>query len=195
MGRKPKKSPTINGGSMSDISFLLLSFFLLTSSINTDAGLLRQLPPPITEKTPMTVKIPKRNVLAVLVNFQDRLSVNGQEMDITELREVTKEFFSNPNDDPEKPEKGEKEFETLGTVLCSKGVVSLQNDNATSYSMYIKVQNELTAAFNELRDEYAMANYSVKFADIKDENVKKDIQKAIPMAISEAEPKDYGGKK
>ncbi|MDR2511444.1 MAG: biopolymer transporter ExbD [Bacteroidales bacterium] len=195
MGRKPKKSPPINGGSMSDISFLLLSFFLLTSSINTDVGLLRQLPPPVEKKHPDSVKVKERNVLAVLLNFQDRLSVNGQEMDIVDLRETTKEFFTNPNNDLTKPEKEEKEFETLGTVICSKGVVSLLNDNSTSYAMYIKVQNELTAAFNELRDEYALEHFGVKFTDIKDEDVKKDIQKAIPMAISEAEPKDYGGKK
>jgi biopolymer transport protein ExbD len=179
---------------MSDISFLLLSFFLLTSSINTDTGLLRQLPPPV-EKTPDSIKVKERNVLAVLVNFQDRLQVNGQEMDIVDLRETAKDFFTNPTDDPTKPEKEEKDFPTLGRIICSKGVVSLQNDNNTSYAMYIKVQNELTAAFNELRDEYAIDNFGVKFADIKDDDVKKDIQKAIPMAISEAEPRDNGGKK
>jgi len=194
MGRKIKKSPGINGGSMSDISFLLLTFFLLTSSIDTDLGIVRQLPPPLPPNAEKP-EIKERNVLTVLIDFQDRLRVRRENMDIADLRKATKEFFLNPYNDPHQSEQVERTIEGLGVVSCSKGVVSIQNDNSTSYEMYIKVQNELTAAFNEMRNEYAMQHYGVKFADLSDSHIKRAIQKAIPVAISEAEPKDYGGKK
>jgi biopolymer transport protein ExbD len=193
MGKASKKTPQVNGGSMSDISFLLLTFFLLTSSIDTDNGILRQLPPPIPPDAERP-DVKERNVLQVVVNFLDYLMVNNEIVDIADLREITKEFLTNPNSDLHKPEKEDREYETLGVVSFSKGVVSLVNDNTTSYEMYIKVQNELTGAFNELRDEFCQEHFGVKFADIKDERIKKDVQKAIPMSISEAEPVDKAKK-
>jgi hypothetical protein len=120
--------------------------------------------------------------------------VNGEIINIDKLREITKEFFANPDSDPNKAEKIDREFETIGVVNCSKGVVSLMNDNTTSYEMYIKVQNELTGAFNELRDEFCKEHFGVKFSNIKNENIKKEVQKAIPMSISEAEPIDKAKK-
>lgn len=178
---------------MSDISFLLLTFFLLTSSIDTDLGIARRLPPPLPPNAPKP-EIRERNVMAVLVSFDDRLRVRGENMDISMLRQATKEFLSNPFNDPHKSEQVEREFPLLGTVVCSKGVVSLQNDNSTSYEMYIKVQNELTAAVSELRDELSKKHFGVRFADLGEDARSEAIQKALPVPISEAEPKDYGGK-
>ncbi len=189
-----KKTPSINTGSTADISFLLLTFFLLTSSIDTDLGIARRLPPPLPPDAEKP-EIKDRNVLPVLVSFDDRLRVKGENIDISELRRTTKEFLSNPLNDAHKSEQVEKEIQGLGMVRTSKGVISLQNDNSTSYEMYIKVQNELTAAVNELRDAFARERFGVKFADLKNENIREAIQKAIPVPISEAEPKDYGGKK
>lgn len=177
---------------MSDISFLLLTFFLLTSSIDTDLGIARRLPPPLPPNAPKP-EIKERNVMAVLVSFEDRLRVRGENMDISELRHATKEFLSNPFNDKHKSEQVEREITHLGKVVMSKGVISLQNDNNTSYEMYIKVQNELTAAVNELRDELSKKHFGVFFADLTDEAKKEAIQKAIPVAISEAEPKEMGG--
>jgi len=188
-----KKSPTINGGSTADLAFLCLAFFMMTSSMDHDAGIIRRLPPPLPENFERP-EIRERNVLQVLVNSQDLLRVKGETIDIRELRGIVKEFLSNPFNDPHKSEQEEREFPFLGTVSRSRGVVSLQNDNLTSYEMYIKVQNELTAAFNELRDEMSRSHFGVPFASLRNEDMRLAIQGAIPMAISEAEPREVGGR-
>jgi hypothetical protein len=106
---------------------------------------------------------------------------------------LAKEFIANPTDNPKLSEKEVKSIAGLGDRMVSKGVISLQNDRATSYSMYITVQNELMAAFNELRDELAMQLYGRKTAQLFDEEA--DVIKAVyPSRISEAEPKNIGGK-
>lgn len=194
MAKAKKSPPAINGGSMSDISFLLLTFFLLTSSINTDSGIIRRLPPPLPPNAPKP-EIRERNVLNVMVSFRDELRVQGKNMDIDELRSTVKEFLANPNSDPKKSEKTRKDFDLLGSVEVSKGVISLKSDRGTSYEMYIKVQNELTAAVRELRDELALAKFGVKFGSLKRDEQKEEIQKAVPVSISEAEPVDKGGNK
>lgn len=190
MGRK---TPEVNSGSMADISFLLLTFFLLTSSINTDQGISRKLPPPLDPNAPIP-PIKERNVLKVLVNMGDMLMVNGQQSDISTLKDDAVKFLTNPTNDPNMSEQKEEEIGSLGVVRKSKGIISLQNDRGTSYGMYIKVQNELTKAVNELRDKMAMDKFGKKYEDLS-EDLKKDIQKAVPIAISEAEPKNIGGAK
>jgi len=190
MGRK---TPEVNSGSMADISFLLLTFFLLTSSISTDQGISRKLPPPVRgdEKPP---EINKRNVLQVLVNMNDQLLVNGEPGAIETLKDDAVKFLTNPSNDPNMSIVEETEIGTLGMVKKSKGVISLQNDRGTSYGMYIKVQNELTKAVNEIRDKLSMDKFGRKYDDLNEE-LQKDVAKAVPIAISEAEPKNIGGKK
>jgi biopolymer transport protein ExbD len=186
-----KKIPEINSGSMADISFLLLTFFLLTSSINTDMGITRKLPPPPSDEPPPKIK--ERNIFSVLVNANDQLLVRGSLGDISTLKDKTVEFLSNPSNDPNLPEKTIKYIDLLGNVEVSKGVVSLQNDRGTSYEMYIMVQNELTAAVNELRDKLSKEKFGRNFEDLTSDAKKEAIQKAIPVSISEAEPKNVGG--
>lgn len=178
---------------MADISFLLLIFFIVTTTMDTDSGISRRLPPmpDITVKPP---DIKERNVFNVLVNKNDRLMVENRAGDIRNLKEQTKEFLSNPNNDINLPEKKEKQIAGLGMYPVSLGVISLKNDRGTSYEMYIRVQNELTAAINELRDELSKEKFGKKFADL-DAKDAEAIQKAIPVAISEAEPEDIGGNK
>ena len=147
--RAKKKLPALNSASMSDISFLLLTFFLLTSSINTDMGIQRRLPPP-SDPNVKPPDIHRRNTFVVLVNKEDQLLFNNEIGDINMLKERAKEFLSNPNNLPNLPEKEKTDIPLLGTVDVSKGVISLQNDRGTSYEMYLMVQNELTAAINEL---------------------------------------------
>ena len=189
-----KKSPTINGGSTADLAFLCLAFFMMTSSMDHDQGIIRRLPPPIPpdQKPP---EIRQRNVLPVLVNFHDQLSVRGEHVHISELRRITKEFFSNPHNDPDMSEQRERDIPFLGMVKVTAGVVSLLNDNGTSYEMYIMVQNELSAAVNELRDELSRQHFGVPFASIRNEDIRAAIQSAVPLAISEAEPRDFGGRR
>ena len=208
-----RKSPEINAGSMADIAFLLLIFFLVTTTMNVDKGLTRMLPPPKNDQNE-PAKINERNIFTVRINSNDMLLVESEISSIEELREKCKEFFLNPNNNEnlseqisylqhkEKPESrsedDKKAIETLKRlkkdITISKGVISLQNDRGTSYEMYIKVQNELAAAINEVRDEYARLYFGVtKHTQLKDDE-QVAVRAARPLLISEAEPKDIGGK-
>ncbi|MFH1122017.1 MAG: biopolymer transporter ExbD [Bacteroidota bacterium] len=188
-----RKVPEINAGSMADIAFLLLIFFLVTTTMDTDSGIVRRLPPP-PDLTVIPPPIKERNVFNVLINRTDRLFVDGRAGDIKTLRADTKEFLSNPNNREDLPEKRLETIKNLGPYMISKGIISLKNDRGTSYNMYIQVQNELTAAVNELRDELSKQKFGVKFSELTNENYVQAIQKAIPMSISEAEPENIGGK-
>ncbi len=207
-----RKFPEIPSASMADIAFMLLIFFLVATTMDLDRGLSRRLPP-IPEDTEDTTKIDvhKRNVFVVLINKRDELLVNGDYMQVGILREKTKEFVLNPANKKSLPEKeslsflkekslkkedikGANKFQSAIDILGedyqrSKGIVSLQNDRGTSYKIYIEVQNELVAAFNELRDEYSMRKFSKKYEDLAEEQ-QKAVKTAIPQAISEAEPKN-----
>ncbi len=187
-----RKVNEINAGSMADIAFLLLIFFLVATTMNVDTGISRKLPP-MPDPTVDPPKVKERNIFVVLVNKNDQLLVEGKPGDINTLREEAKIFLSNPTNDINLPEKEMIQVEGLGEAWISKGVISLQNDRGTSYDMYIQVQNELTAAVRELRDELSINKFGVKFSDLEEEDLRKAIQKAIPVAISEAEPKDVGG--
>lgn len=191
MARNKKKLPGLNASSMSDISFLLLTFFLLVSSINTDMGIQRRLPPP-SDPNVKPPDIHRRNTFVVLVNKDDKLLFNNELGDITALKDRAKEFLSNPDNLPNLPEKQTRNIPLLGDVEVSKGVISLQNDRGTSYEMYLMVQNELTAAVNELRDEMSKARFGRAYIDAT-QSQREAIDKAIPIAISEAEPKNIGG--
>ncbi len=187
-----RKTPGLNTGAMSDISFLLLTFFLLTSSINTEQGIPRKLPPPKADDQEETqIDVKQRNVLNVEVNYLDQISCNGEVILISELKEKAKEFFANPTNSDELPEKVNKPIDGIGDYAVSKGVVSLRNDQGTSYDMYVQVQNELQRAVNELRDETSLQYFGKKFS-VLDSAAQKAVSTAIPMSISEAPPMDYG---
>ena len=191
MGRK---TPGLNTSSMSDISFLLLAFFLLVSNINTDQGIARRLPPPLPPNQEKPPDIKERNIFVVKINSKDRLLFNGEVGDIRDLKDRAKEFLGNPNNDPNLPEKLQMEIPMLGMIDVSKGVISLQNDRGTSYDTYFRVQNELTAAINEMRNELSQAKFGRKYADLTEPQAEA-IDQAIPIAISEAEPTKIGEKK
>jgi len=177
---------------MADIAFLLLIFFLVTTTMDIDTGISRKLPPPPDPN----VEIPdvkKRNMFTVLVNRNDRLLVNNRPGDIRTLRSEARDFLSIHLDNEEYPEVKEEEIPFIGKIFVSKGIISLKNDRGTSYDMYIQVQNELAAAVNELRDELSMRTFGVKFADLVKQEHIEAVQQAIPIAISEAEPENVGG--
>lgn len=186
-----RKTPGLNTSSMSDISFLLLAFFLMVSSINSDMGLARRLPPPLPpNQTPPDVK--ERNIFVVKINSKDRVLFNGEIGDVSMLKDRAKEFLGNPNNDPNLPEKQDVFIAGFGgTYPVSKGMISLQNDRGTSYDMYFRVNNELAAAINEMRDELSNEKFQKGYADIT-EDQRKAIDQAIPIAISEAEPAKIG---
>ncbi|MCH7535416.1 MAG: biopolymer transporter ExbD, partial [Bacteroidetes bacterium] len=156
-------TPVINAGSMADIAFLLLIFFLVTTTMDTDLGLIRNLPPlPPPDFVPPDYK--KRNIFVVLVNANNQLLVEGEPMHISQLKDAAKEFIANPNRREDLPEFREKEIPLLGKRMVSKQVISLQNDRGTSYETYIAVQNELATAYNELRDDLAMREFGEKYS-------------------------------
>ncbi len=186
-----KKTPGINAASMADISFILLIFFLMVTTMGSDYGLIRQLPP-MVESNPNDVdKINERNVFVVSVNMHNNLMVEGAYLDVAQLRAKTKEFYNINTQGENFPEKIQKDLPLLGTMTVNKtAVVSLQNDRGTSYKTYIQVQNELAGAVHDLRDEFCMQRFGKKFEECNQEQqdvVGKDV---YPMSISEAEPKD-----
>lgn len=183
-----RKTPGINTGSMADISFLLLTFFLLTSSINTEQGIPRRLPPPAKDST--IVDVNQRNVFNVVVNFKNEISVNGTVIEISQLKEKTKEFLDNPYDLPNLPNKVTKTIDLIGDYRVSEGIISLKNDQSTSYNVYVSVQNELEKAINELRDKVATQYFGKKY-EFLDTTSQSAIKKAVPMQVSESKPMDW----
>ena len=151
-----KKTPEINASSTADIAFLLLTFFLMTTTMDVDSGLFRRLPPMPPPDQVIAPPVAKRNILQVLVNKNDLLAVNGELMQIENLKEKAKEFILNPQNREDLPSKVVKEIPFFGQAEVSRGIISLQSDRGTSYKMYIAVQDELTAAYNEIRDMKAM---------------------------------------
>ena len=195
MAKTKRKVPGINATSTADISFMLLIFFLVTTSMDTDRGLARRLPPPPeTQEQTDNAIVKERNVLQVRLNKFDELLVNGKILDVKQLREKVKEFIANPNNDENFPEKHAKTLPFFGDVmLTDKHVISVQNDVDTSYDMYIQVQNELVAAYNELRNELAQGQFGKTFAECSEEE-KEAIIDYYPQKISEAEPRKYVGR-
>ncbi len=188
-----RKTPEVPAASLADIAFMLLIFFLVTTTMDVDSGLERRLPPfvenPEEDDTP---PIKERNVFIVLVNRDNNLLVEGEWMQISELRERTKEFMLNPADLDHLPEKKFREVAFFGEVGISEGVISLQNDLGTQYGTYIAVQNELVGAINELRDELARAQFGKPYASL-DRDQQSAVREIVPQRISEAEPKKVGG--
>lgn len=171
---------------MADIAFLLLIFFLVVTTFDTDKGIQRKLPP-MPEGEPPKVETKDKNVFIVLVNSQDQLLVEGDPLDVSQLKEKAKKFIDRRT-----------------TALADKDddpVISLKNDRGTSYDLYIQVQNELTAAYNELRNRYAQGKHDVSYYKLQEEQedsddakrLLKEIKEKYPMKISEAEPEKVGG--
>ena len=189
-----KKTPEINSSSTADIAFLLLCYFLMTTTMNQDMGLQRRLPPmPDKNQKVEDQNVNRRNIIIVKINSADRLLAGNEPIHVSQLRDKIKEFLTNPANNPDLPEKSEIDIEGYGPCMVSKGVISLQNDRGTSYQAYIAVQNELVGAINELRDDWSMANYGKKYAQL-DEDRQAIARKAVPQNISEAEPKDIAKK-
>lgn len=185
-----KKTPEINSSSTADIAFLLLCYFLMTSTMGEDSGLQRRLPPMPNENQEVEdQKINRRNIIVVKINAQDRLLAGSDAIDVSLLKDRIKDFLTNPTDDPNLPEKEVKDIEGFGAYPVSKGVISLQNDRGTSYQAYIAVQNELVKAINELRDDFSKRYYGKVYTQLTEEQ-QKIAREAIPQNISEAEPKD-----
>ncbi len=194
MGKNKREIQEINAGSMADIAFLLLIFFLVATTMNVDTGLARMLPPlPEEDQQQQDTDVKERNVLLVFVSGSGNIMAGGEPIDIRQLKDKAKDFSLNIGDLDHLSEKEVKEFDlpdgSKWSYPVSSGIVSLQTARETDYGIYIQVQNELTRAFNEIRDEVSMSKWGVKFADL-DSDVRDVVAKVIQVRISEAEPRE-----
>ncbi|MCU4157734.1 biopolymer transporter ExbD [Carboxylicivirga sp. A043] len=175
----------LNAGSMADIAFLLLIFFLVTTTMDSDLGLGTVLPPYIED-----IDAPPkndRNVFEILVNSDNQLLVEKRPMKLNFLTEATKEFILNPSNKVNLSAKEMKDISLLGIMEVSKGIISLQTANDTEYQTYLMVQNEIVRAFNEMRNEMALRKFGNAFSDLTSQE-RAAIREACPKLISEAEP-------
>jgi biopolymer transport protein ExbD len=201
MAKKKKKMPGLNTSSTADISFMLLIFFLVTTSMDTDMGLARRLPqPPDPDQEDAQVDIKSRNILYVRLNAAGQLNVKDEVTSASEgyiefgaLRQRAKEFIKNEQNFSKWPEKHVKVINLLGRCyVTDKHVISVQTDRGTPYNAYFQVQNELVAAYTELRNEISKEKFGREYQYLSDEQ-KAAIREYYPQNISEAEPKKYGG--
>lgn len=202
-----RSTPEVNAGSMADIAFLLLIFFLVTTTIEKDSGIARQLPPIIEDIKPPIIR--ERNLFVVNVNRNDQLMVENELMELKDLRQAAIDFLDNGGAPASSPEycdycKGNRDPQSSDNP--DKAIISVQNDRLTSYKMYIAVQNELVAAYNFLRNRESERLYGWKFTEVKKamdegnflgnkestQEKLETIQKLFPMKLSEAEPKKSG---
>ena len=196
-----RSAPEVNAGSMADIAFLLLIFFLVTTTIETDSGISRKLPPPQPEDAPKPPEIKQKNIFEVIVNKNNQLLVEDNLMNLNQVRESAIAFIDNGGDGTCNFCKGKRDATSSDNP--KKAVISLNNDRETSYKTYIAVQNELVAAYTTLRNREAQRLYNRSFEqmekDYKDVNhpENKDklkdkikvIKDMIPEILSEAESK------
>ncbi|MEO1711941.1 MAG: biopolymer transporter ExbD [Bacteroidota bacterium] len=159
-----------NSGSMADIAFLLLIFFMLCTKIMSDQGILVKLPQWVEE--PISFPLPENRVFTVKINAENEILVEGERVQTRDIKEAAKSFILSPERSP------------------NKAVVSIQNDRGTRYETYLEVYNELRAAYREIREEAAVQTYG-KALDRLTNAEKKDLYKAYPIVISEAEPTEY----
>jgi len=199
-----RSAPEVNAGSMADIAFLLLIFFLVTTTMQKDKGILRSLPP-IEPPTDEQVIIKEKNLFIVLMNSNDQLFVEEKEMDIKDLRQAAIDFLDNGGGtDPDGNVcdycKGKNS--PASSDHPDKAIITLQHNRETSYGKYIEVQNELLAAYSFLRNRESERLYNVSYTEMlktkegkkfdKDEKLNariKAIQELYPLKLSEAEPK------
>lgn len=197
-----RSAPEVNAGSMADIAFLLLIFFLVTTTIETDSGISRRLPPIDDIVDPPEIR--KKNMFIVLVNKDDQLLVNDDPTELKDLKQKAVEFLDNGGGQGEEACnycQGAKD--PTSSDNPDKAVISLQNDRLTSYKMYIAVQNELVAAYNDLREREAQRLYGKSYRqmekDFADPTWRGDKEKLeeqldvlkgmYPQKLSEAEPR------
>lgn len=169
----------INASSMADIAFLLLIFFLVTTQIVEDKGILVKLPP-WSDEPPETLELISRNVFSVLVNAENNLLVRGEPTRVEDLRARAKEFIMNPTNREDLSQSP------------TKAIISLKNDRGTNYKTYIDVYNELKGAYDELWDEECRKRYGVAYSEELPIEYRREIKAKIPMVLSEAEPTAYG---
>lgn len=200
-----RSAPEVNAGSMADIAFLLLIFFLVTTTIETDSGINRKLPPIEDVEDPPIIK--KKNIFTVVVNKNNQLLVEEELTDVSDLRSMAIEFLDNGGGEGEEAcDYCQGDRDPKSSDNPDKAIISLKNDRETSYKIYIAVQNELVAAYNDLRDRefnrlfpnesMSFVEANKKYSDPRTSSDEKErlkpkldeVKLMFPQKLSEAEP-------
>lgn len=168
--RRFEQIPELNTSSTADISFMLLIFFLVTSSMDTDKGLLRQLPPPPQEQQPPQ-DVRKDHVLQITLDAHDNLSIDGTLLTTQQLKNQIVEFVAADRTDH---------------------VISIRTDRATTYEAYFRMQNAIVAAYNQLREHYSRERYGKGYGELYQEQ-RDEVNQYYPQRISESKPSEEGG--
>ena len=158
-----RAAPEVNAGSMADIAFLLLIFFLVTTTIETDSGINRKLPPMEEQTDPPVIK--QKNIFTVIVNKNDDLLVEDEPMELKDLRKAAIAFLDNGGDRKCDYCNGLKDDKSSDNP--DKAIISLANDRETTYKTYIAVQNELVAAYNDLRNKRSQELFGMSFLEME----------------------------
>jgi biopolymer transport protein ExbD len=201
-----RAAPEVNAGSMADIAFLLLIFFLVTTTIETDSGLNRKLPP-MDEQEQEDIIIRQRNIFTVVVNKYNQLLVEEEPTEIQDLRQMAVAFLDNGGGQGEEAcDFCQGERDSSSSDNPQKAIISLKNDRETSYKVYVAVQNELVAAYNDLRDrEFQRLNPMMGMSFVEANKIYNDprtslvtktelkpkldeVKNLFPQKLSEAEP-------
>ena len=174
--KKKREGADINGSSMADIAFLLLIFFLVTTTINVDTGIGMVLPPPLDpEQEPPPIR--ERNLMKILVNSQGLVLMDEEPVSVSEVKDKLIEFTSNPENNEEL------------AISPDAAIVSLKTQRETPYSIYIDMLDEVMAAYKDLRDAASRSNYGVPYDALVDDSPQQDqIREMYPKKISIAEP-------
>ena len=198
-----KGAPEVNAGSMADIAFLLPIFFLVTTTIETDAGLDRMLPPIEPPDTDVVIK--QKNIFTVSINKSGQLLVEEELMNLEDLRDAAIAFLDNggaPAGSPEYCNYCQGKRDASSSDNPQKAIISLKNDRETAYKTYITVQNELVGAYNDLRNRESRRLYNRDFTEMESEYLNPEtpssvrdelkekvqrIQELFPQKLSEAE--------
>jgi biopolymer transport protein ExbD len=181
-----RSAPQVNSGSMADIAFLLLIFFLVKTTMAKDEGINRKLPRNCPPEIECNFKKNERNILRIVLNRKQEILIEDNLISIENLKDITKSFIDNNGDNSCTYCNGNKI--TTSSDNPNEAVISLQNDRKTSYKLFIQVQDELTKVYYELREVYAQNTFGKSVADLSPKNIKK-IRIAYPFIISEAETK------
>ena len=178
-----RNTPEVNAGSMADIAFLLLIFFLVTTTIAKDKGIIRALPEPCPRGEKCDVDIYERNVFRIAVNENGELFVNDNPMHMRDLGVSLKNFIDNNGDGSCTYCFGKKS--ALASDNPQLAAIVINTSPLTSYKYYISIQDELTKAYYDLREEYVNNILKKDIANLTSEELKK-VQQAYPFRISEA---------
>lgn len=185
---KARRTPSLNTTSTSDISFMLLIFFLVTTSIDSEKGLSRRLPPPPEDASPTELTVEKRNTLVVTVDGDNRVTCEGSVVSLQELKARVEAFVENKGNDPALPEKRVRDIPLLGQcAVTDNHVISLEVDRRATYDAYFHTQEAIVAAYNALRDRLSRERFGHSYSECS-----KEEQAALavyyPQRISETEP-------